>query len=100
MLLAFLQEPERNLMIEEFESQKQFALQILLPYVSMLDRQSPEYTIDQLRENFLSVDESCKIDQFTFGLRLLLEKKHLRRLNDERLELTPTGREWFTKQVH
>jgi len=87
-------------MIEELETQKQFALQILLPYVAMLDRQSPEYTIDQLRENFLSVDKSCEIDQFTFGLRLLLENKYLRRLNDERLELTPTGREWFVNQVH
>ena len=83
----------------KLEEQKQYALQILLPYETMLDRQSPEYTIDQLRESFLARVSADEMRGFTFGLRLLLENKYLRRLNDERLELTPAGKEWFTARL-
>ena len=86
-------------MSENLEEQVKLAIQLLLPYQTMMDRQSPEYTIHQLRERFLELDESYVLNDFTFGLRLLLEKKYLRRLNDERLELTPPGKEWFTEQL-
>ncbi len=86
-------------MPESLEKQSQIAFEILLPYEVQLDRQSPEYTIHQLREKFFSHIQAEQMETFTFGLRLLLEKKYLRRLNDERLELTPAGREWFTDRL-
>lgn len=82
-------------MSEILEKQEQIAIKLLQPYKTMLDRQSPEYTIHQLRDSFLEENTDFEISDFTFGLRLLLENKYLRRLNDERLELTPAGREWF-----
>ncbi len=86
-------------MAEGSENQAELAFKILLPYEVQLDRQAPEYTIHQLREKFFAHIEAEQIDSFTYGLRLLLEKKYLRRLNDERLELTPAGREWFTTRL-
>jgi len=86
-------------MSESSEKQAQIAFEILLPYEVQLDRQSPEYTIHQLREKFFARIQAEQMETFTFGLRLLLEKKHVRRLNDERLELTPTGKEWFINKL-
>lgn len=79
--------------------QEQVAFEILLPYEVQLDRQSPEYTIHQLREKYFAHLQAEQMERFTFGLRLLLERKYLRRLNDERLELTSVGKEWFSNRL-
>ncbi len=84
---------------EQTQDQEQVAFEILLPYEVQLDRQSPEYTIHQLREKYFDHLQAEQMGLFTFGLRLLLERKYLRRLNDERLELTSAGKEWFSNRL-
>ncbi len=67
---------------------------ILECYESQLEWTAPERTIHQCREHFLQHCPAASLADFTEGLRFLLENRYLRRLNDERLELTPQGRTW------
>ena len=68
---------------------------ILLPFLDLLNHTAPEQTIHELREQFLARDEDFTLKDFTEGLRFLLETRYLIRLNDERLELSPAGREFL-----
>lgn len=77
--------------------ESQFAHEILQAYHSQLEWTAPERTIHQCREHFLEQTDRT-LPEFTTGLKFLLEKKFLKRRNDERLELTPDGREWLSQQ--
>jgi len=68
---------------------------ILESYQDVLNYTAPERTIHELREDFLKRRGQNALNDFTTGLRFLLERRYIRRLNDERLELTPEGREWM-----
>lgn len=71
---------------------------ILESYASQLEWTAPERTIHQCRAHFLQHCPEASLADFTEGLRFLLENRYLRRLNDERLELTPQGRAWYEQQ--
>lgn len=80
------------------ENQAEFqALQILKAYAAELEWTAPERTIHQCRQFFLQSSAGSVAD-FTTGLKYLLENRYVKRLNDERLELTSAGRTWFLKQ--
>ncbi|MCA8986886.1 MAG: hypothetical protein KDA78_04560 [Planctomycetaceae bacterium] len=71
------------------------AREIVQPYHQKLEYTAPERTIHQLREEFLKLTPGRNLEQFTSGMRFLLENRYLKRLNDERLELSPEGRAWL-----
>ncbi|TWT62448.1 hypothetical protein [Rubinisphaera italica] len=77
--------------------EQELARLILQPYRKVFEYTAPERTIHQLREEFLKSSEEATIADFTAGMRVLLECRYIQRLNDERLELTPAGREWMTE---
>ncbi|HBN79536.1 MAG TPA: hypothetical protein DD473_27680 [Planctomycetaceae bacterium] len=77
--------------------EQELARLILQPYRKVFEYTAPERTIHQLREEFLKSSEEATIADFTAGMRVLLERRYIQRLNDERLELTPAGREWMTE---
>ncbi|MCG6155422.1 hypothetical protein [Rubinisphaera margarita] len=68
---------------------------VLQSYQDVLNYTAPERTIHELREDFLKHRGQDALSDFTEGLRFLLERRYIRRLNDERLELTPEGRQWM-----
>ena len=76
----------------------QFALQILQCYRDQLEWTAPERTVYQCRDAFLKAYPERSLADFTIGLRVLLEQRFVKRLNDERLELTAAGRAWLTSQ--
>ncbi|HCS55573.1 hypothetical protein [Rubinisphaera sp.] len=80
------------------ERELELAQLILQPYRKVFEYTAPERTIHQLREDFLKSSEEATITEFTAGMRVLLERRYIQRLNDERLELTPAGREWMTQE--
>lgn len=74
---------------------EQDALLILQHYEPRLDRTAPERTIHECREYFLAQAGQDNLPRFTAAMKILLEKRYVRRLNDERLELSDPGREWY-----
>jgi len=79
------------------KSSRDFARAILEKYENKLNYSAPECTIDELREGFLMSDPRLSIQEFTSGMRVLLENRYIRRLNDSRLELTAEGRAWLNE---
>lgn len=85
--------------IEDYSTaDREAAHAILQPYRNLLDYTAPEQTIHELREQFLEADSERTVQTFTAGMRVLLEMRYLNRLNDERLELSPAGREWLLEE--
>jgi hypothetical protein len=76
----------------------QTAVEILQCYRSQLEWTAPERTVYQCRDAYLQAHPGQELVSFTEGLRFLLERRYLKRLNDERLELTDAGRGWLTSQ--
>lgn len=75
------------------------ALDILRGYEPFLEWTAPERTIHQCREFYFQQREQAALENFTAGLRFLLENRFLKRLTDERLELTDAGRAWLAARA-
>ncbi|MCA8985010.1 MAG: hypothetical protein R3C12_17885 [Planctomycetaceae bacterium] len=75
------------------------ALAILRGYEPFLEWTAPERTIHQCREFYFQQEGQGSLADFTAGLRFLLENRLLKRLTDERLELTDAGRAWHAARA-